>query len=214
MPEGLTVHVSKEFEVDHIDPNRFNMRCLPGMFAVEMVPRSEQLSGIYLPGDVKTAMRLDMGVVVASGVKELQPGDVAIVHAYRGMCVSEFGWDEPIARSEVRFYGNNGGPGSQALLDNYEFDEAVFGVMTETIEARGNWLLVKMGKRQDEKGGIKLLWGARDPVCEVLSVGGGASGVSVGDRVVASQNALVPITGYGEDLAFVKVGGVFGVKND
>jgi len=199
------------------------MRCAPGGFAVEMVPRPEKVGALYVPDVLKNNVRLDMGKVIASNCP-LKVGDIVLLKHNRGMCVTGFGWDTKIARSEVRFYGSNGGPGSRAPLERINYDDCAMAVMEETIKPTGSNVLLKMGKRQNEKGGIQLIHGSRDPVCTIVAVGGGVSmtledgrpayDVNPGEKWVVNQNALWTIEGMEEDLALCDIDGLLVAWNN
>lgn len=218
----------RECDLSGIDPSRYEIRAMPGVVVVEMAPVDESVNGILLPDSVQSQMRVDVAKVVAKGERfegvyhtgkvvsdpcEIEVGDAVVVRWNRGEVYTGFGWgDEPVSPTELRVYGANGGPGCRVAFHRYSYSEGVVAKMeTGVPKAIGRNVVVRMGKREEERGGIKLLKGGkRDPVCEVLSVGAQAHGVAVGDKVLCAVNALVPI---GDELAVVDIAGVLFAKS-
>lgn len=207
--------VYRQVDLSHIEPSRFACRAMPGVVAVEMAPRDEHVGSIFVPGVAKTLLRSDVAKVIAVGARysgvwgkqrvvsdpslELEPGDTVLVRADRGDVYAGFGWDERVARSEVRVYGQNGGPGTFVQFHRYSFDEGILAkVVDERPRAVGRRVLFKFGQMSKSSGGVDLLREVRDPVCEVLSVGAQVREVAPGDKVVVASNAITRIEGFGE----------------
>lgn len=187
------IYTTKEADFSHVAD--YGMECLPGIVAVEMCPRPKDVSGIVLPEDVRSEFRSDLGIVIGSGVDELEIGDQVYVRHDRGKCIEGFGIHEPQSRSDVRFYGINGGfdfnfTGLRTSCHRYPFWEAV--LCMSDFRPLGKNVLVKLAPKP-EKLGVLLVNKRdvqRDPVAEVLAVGPRCEYVSVGDKVVIHEGAI------------------------
>lgn len=183
---GITVKESVDFS--HVQD--YQARCAPGVVMVEMAPREETVGILHVPDTLKNKLRADMAVVVGLGgpkkVKsgkrtciadpndELSIGDVVVVDHSRGLILQGFGWfDESIARSETRVYGQQGGP--QEFHRSYPYWEAVLmKIQDGEITPLGKNVILKYREKEDTtEGGIMLTDQSqkRDPVADVWKVG-------------------------------------------
>lgn len=195
-------------EAESIDP--YPMGCMDGVVVVEMIPQSETRNGLYLPGDEKTKLRLDYAFVVASGDPEYSVGECVVVHPYFGKCVSGFGFDDVIGKDETRFYGLNGGPGSDVDFSKYPLWKAV--PMSWDLKPKGKQVLLELVPREEEQNGIFIPMNQqkRDPVATVVDVGPRVEELKPGMKVVYHANALIGLDGISKDLAICEEDQIYG----
>lgn len=182
-------------EVDFSHVQDHGIECLPGIVAVEMTPRPETKNGLLLVDNLKTEMRVDAGIVIGSGV-DLAIGREVYVRHDRGKCISGFGFKEVTARSQVRFYGINGGydfagTGIPSKVTKYPWWEAVLCDLD--MNPLGKNVLVKLSEKQEKTdSGIYLQKRSiqRDPVAEVIAVGPQCQHLVPGDLIVFHEGAI------------------------
>ena len=112
-----------DFDVDWDAANRA-IKPFAGIVYVEMAPRQEQSSGIYLPEQSQRRLRADVAVVLAVGKDrtekiftgegkwedplplEVKPGDRVLVDPYRGDAYESFSAGGYVSKAPVRVYGD------------------------------------------------------------------------------------------------------------
>lgn len=175
------------------DAPDYGIECLPWAVAVEMVPRAESTSaGIVLTDDLQSEMRADLAIGIGGEIKGLE----VYVRHDRGKCIQGFGWGgQAEARSEVRFYGINGGfdfagSGEPSRVGRYPWWEAV--LCDKSMRPLGKNVLVKLAPKPESVGGIYLQKRdiQRDPVAEVVAVGPLCEHLSPGDKVIFHEGAV------------------------
>lgn len=188
------IFTQEDFDFSHV--RDYEMQVPEGVVVVEMHPRPEKKGLLELPDDVRTQVRSDLAIVVASGEEEIPVWSAVYVRHDRGKCVKGFGWDESFARSETRFYGINGGfdfagTGETTECNKYDVSEAV--LCFHNMRPIGKNILIKLAPKDEKVGSILVekKHQQRDPVAEVIAVGGGTSGFyQPGDKVVIHEGAI------------------------
>lgn len=204
-------------ELDHNVVPDERIEVPSGAAMVEMLPWKEKVGSVFVPDTfVATHGRADAGVVVASGVPDVWPGDLVVVRAMRGTWFAGFsfgGYEAGTTRGEVRLYGSTS-------IDYrwHRFDGANESIMAKVedgfkIRALGEWLFILRDTTRVSQNGIYLPDKAKSRTCKatVVSAGGNAD-YKDGDRIMYNPKAVIHVNigdeydlpGDKDDYAFVR----------
>jgi co-chaperonin GroES (HSP10) len=90
------------------------IRPLEGIVVVERHPAPERRGVLYLPEEVQQSIRSDVATVIASGVADVQPGDVVLVRNGDGKEIEGFHCGPYRAKEPVYMYGIATADGSES----------------------------------------------------------------------------------------------------
>lgn len=194
-----------------------NIEVPSGAAMVEMLPWAEREGNIYLPDSyVAKIGRADAGVVVASGLCDVWPGDIVVVRAMRGTWFAGFSFGDygaTTTRGEVRFYG------STSIDYRWpRFNGAETSIMAKVeegfkVKAIGEWLFILRDTTRVTQGGIHLTDNSKSRTCKATVVSaGGSADYKEGDRIMYNPKAVIHVNigdeydlpGDKDDYAFVR----------
>lgn len=187
---------------DYEPPDYKNCRLKPepGIVVVEMFPQQESIGSILLPDQVKDKLQPDAGTVIASGHEDYKPGDAVLVFPYNGTWFR--GWTEGYkAKGEVRIYGVGSQTPEERIKRGAGMD--IPAVLTDKIQAKGSWVLIKRDPVVQASGLIELPDEDqyRPGTATVVSAGD-LSGFSEGERICYHGNAVVTNLEFLDRLGF------------
>lgn len=173
---------------------------MDGKCAVQMLPRQRSRGGIELPDRVNDWF-CDTGLVLASGVPYLVPGDVVVTDPYAGKKVLHFSNRDWQAGTQVRFYGCKGG----ADLDFRRGDplnwcrpvpvhtQVLMKLTEDGWRPLEDWVWLEADTLQEKTGGgvyLPTAQQSRDCRATVHSVGPAVRDVKPGDVVIYGEGAV------------------------
>lgn len=176
-----------------------NIKCDTGRCAIEMAPVQEMSGTLYLPEELAIKTRADVGRVIASGVPEVEVGEIVAVAYGHGKRVRGFACEGFKADGLMVFTGIAGG----SMLDDDEYgdpnqapididwDETILARQDENYDWQpyGSQIMLEI-KRVGNEGSV-LLPGVRHE-CDglVLKVGPRVTDVHPGERAMFHDGAL------------------------
>ncbi len=212
-----------------------NVRAGIGKVVVEMLPEKEKEGLIYLPDDVATKTRPDVGVVVSAGLGvPLKTGEVVIVRYGHGKRVKGFSCNGFKSNSTMVFCGRAGGE----MVDDPFYGDPLFYARDvpwdDSIVAKiegmvfiptGRNVLIRL-KPVEKEGLIEMFEIRHECDAEIVAIGPDAfyrrtkngrakvMDVSVGETVVFDDGSVKrspALTSLGKDFASIPDDGVLAV---
>jgi co-chaperonin GroES (HSP10) len=184
---------------------------------VEMLPWKDREGSVFLPDSYIARLgRADAGVVVASGLLDVWPGDIVVVRAMRGTWFTNFSFDgyrATTTRGEVRLYGS-----VSVDYKRHQFNGAEGCILAKVeegfkVRACGEWMLVLRDSTLQAVNGIYLPDTVKSRTCKATVVSAGyAADYKEGDRIAYNPKSLIHVhfgaeydlPGNSDDYAFVR----------
>ena len=190
------------------------VKMLPGRVWVKVHSRSKSVNGIILTDEAHMGAS-DTATVIASGVKNLEVGDVVFLHPEDGKRIEDFAVNGNVLEGDSAFVGIVAIKRGKAV--RMPWDESIMGSFTEVIKPEGRNILLNLGeKRGKSDGGIILPDGYtdRDDTAVIEAIGSGVNpelGLEVGQRVVIERRGLLEIGTLGRNTAFILEDGIYAI---